>query len=128
MRRQKPRLLTDLAVVAFLGLTLSFVFNPERLPNVSLCWFRRLTGLPCPGCGLSRGFCAISHGRFADAWDFNPFSFLFYPACLAVIILRCLHRRFPGLAARLFGWRGIAAAVPLLIFALYVFGLCRLMI
>jgi hypothetical protein len=37
-----------------------------------LCPFRRLTGLPCPTCGLSRSWSAILHGRLGDSMAFHP--------------------------------------------------------
>ena len=47
------------------------------LPEV--CTAKRVFGVPCPGCGLTRSFISISHGQFGRAWGFNPASFLLYP-------------------------------------------------
>ena len=39
-----------------------------------LCLFKGLTGFDCPGCGMTRAFIFISHGRFADAVSMHPAS------------------------------------------------------
>lgn len=36
------------------------------------CWFHRLTGLPCPGCGTTRAIAALSRGDFAGGFALNP--------------------------------------------------------
>jgi len=38
----------------------------------SLCLFYHLTGLPCPGCGLSRSFVSLGHGHFVEALHWHP--------------------------------------------------------
>jgi hypothetical protein len=45
----------------------------------TLCGFKNLTGLPCPGCGLSHSFCALANGDIVKSFAFNllgPPSFL----------------------------------------------------
>lgn len=45
----------------------------------SICPFYHLTGLPCPGCGLTRSFVCISHGHLDEAlrWHaLGPFIFV----------------------------------------------------
>lgn len=37
----------------------------------TICGFKNLTGLPCPGCGLTHSFCEIGKGHMASAIDFN---------------------------------------------------------
>ena len=44
------------------------------LPRWSACPFRNLTGLPCPGCGMTRAFLSIGQGRLGQALLLNPFS------------------------------------------------------
>jgi hypothetical protein len=41
-------------------------------PLPEICMLRRMTGLSCPGCGLTRCFIALAHGDLASAWSFNP--------------------------------------------------------
>ena len=55
------------------------VFMPGAegpLPDV--CTSRRILGIDCPGCGMTRAFIAITHGQFARAWEFNHASFVIY--------------------------------------------------
>ena len=106
-------------------LGLRAVFSPEGLPGLSLCWFKAVTGRPCPGCGLTHAFCAISHGRFADAWSCNPFGFLFYALALGLLAWPFLLRVRPELAGRLARPQLLAWAIPGLVAAMWVFGLWR---
>lgn len=36
------------------------------------CVFRWITGLQCPGCGVSRMCMSLLQGDFAAAWQYNP--------------------------------------------------------
>ena len=65
------RIFAGLAVVG------SFVMPPHGV-GFSICLLNNLTGLPCPGCGLTRSFACISHGQLADAVNFHPFGPLLY--------------------------------------------------
>ena len=44
----------------------------EHLPI--FCPFNDLTGIPCPGCGMSRAFLALAEFDFVRALNFHPFS------------------------------------------------------
>ncbi|HVF44291.1 MAG TPA: DUF2752 domain-containing protein [Pyrinomonadaceae bacterium] len=62
----------------------SALWSPTDLPGVVLCPFRALTGLPCPGCGMTRAFCALGHGDLAGAFGYNALApFVFAAAVLA---------------------------------------------
>lgn len=39
------------------------------------CMFHLVTDIPCLGCGMTRACLALTHGHFADAWRYHPFSF-----------------------------------------------------
>ncbi len=49
-----------------------------EIPLPESCGSRLAFGVDCPACGMTRAFISISHGRFYDAWRFNPASFLTY--------------------------------------------------
>ncbi|HYO91110.1 MAG TPA: DUF2752 domain-containing protein, partial [Pyrinomonadaceae bacterium] len=49
-----------------------------------LCPFRALTHYPCPGCGMTRAFCALAHLEFWRAIKFNALSPLLFLAALVI--------------------------------------------
>jgi hypothetical protein len=65
------------------ALLLSFVMPPGGV-SFTLCWFHGLTGLPCPGCGLTRSFASISHLELGAALHFHPFGVLLYALALGL--------------------------------------------
>lgn len=46
-------------------------FNPVSTSFFPQCPLHSLTGLNCPGCGLTRGFHALFHGDILTALHFN---------------------------------------------------------
>jgi len=116
-----------LAAGATAAIVISFIYTPLGLPETRSCWFRSVSGLPCPGCGLTRAFCAISHGEFAEAWKHNPFGFGFYLFALVLIAWPLVHYRRPDLIDRI--WRSKAVSwVPVTWVALmWVYGIWRIL-
>lgn len=58
-------------------------------PLPSVCQLKNITGLDCPGCGLSRSFINIAHGDLHAAWGHNPAGGLVFLFVLAQIPYRC---------------------------------------
>lgn len=54
----------------------------------SLCYFRNLTGLPCPGCGLTHAAIALWHGEWGAAWRFHPGIYLLAAGAVIFTLLR----------------------------------------
>lgn len=84
------------AALGVLGLVGAAFFLRERGPS-GLGWFMRctfheLTGLNCPGCGMTRGAHAALHGRITEAFRFNPVGMILLP-------LACV-----GLGIEILGW------------------------
>ncbi len=52
----------------------SLQFGRITLPNI--CIFRATTGLPCPGCGLTRSIVAAAHGKLAASFSHHRLGLL----------------------------------------------------
>ncbi|MHC4333556.1 MAG: DUF2752 domain-containing protein [Planctomycetota bacterium] len=55
---------------------------------LQLCLFKRISGLPCPTCGFTRGALCVLHGHLGQAWLYNPLLF----SALALLFAACLGR------------------------------------
>lgn len=44
---------------------------------ITICPAVLITGLPCPGCGMTRALIRLLHLDFAGAWQMHPFVYLF---------------------------------------------------
>jgi len=86
---------STVSLFCLLVLLLSALFPPSALPRVPLCWFAEVAHRPCPGCGITRAFCYISHGDLGQAWQHNPFSFVFYLAFVGGVFMPIIGRRWP---------------------------------
>ncbi len=56
------------------------------LPEV--CQWRRLLGIDCPGCGLTRSFICLSRAQWARAWNFNPAGIALFGAVVLQVPFR----------------------------------------
>jgi hypothetical protein len=89
---------TMLAGFGLAGLIVAAVADPATIEDGPvLCPFRLMTGLPCPGCGLTRSWVYLAHGQVDDALGANPFGFVTMAAAvvLAVVVAATLLRRRP---------------------------------
>ena len=109
------------AVLA-LGVLLAAALLPlDRIPY-TICTFLRLTGYPCPSCGLTRGFIAMAHGQCLAVLHTCPLVALLYAATALVFAvntaaLLCGVRLTPG---RWLKWRASGWMVFLCFFGLLI--------
>jgi len=82
MQRASKTLLIRIAVLVAIFIAAWF----WEWQGTNLCLFHTLTGLECPGCGMTRAFHAISHGDFAAAINYNIFAPVVY-LCFMTILL-----------------------------------------
>lgn len=50
------------------------------------CFIHLLTGLQCPGCGISRMLISMLYGGFRTAFSFHPFLFITWPVLLTLLL------------------------------------------
>lgn len=81
-----------------------------NLPLPTLCNLKRFTGLDCPGCGLTRSFIALGHGRLRDSIRFNPAGPLWFGLIAVQVPWHALqlNRVCRNLAPLESAWRGQA--------------------
>lgn len=59
----------------------------------SLCPIKALTGLNCPGCGITRMFVALFHGDIYQAFRYNPLVFIELPIIAILILLYRFNKK-----------------------------------
>lgn len=86
-KRMKKAALT---VPLFLLLLLAGVWLSDHGTGIP-CVFYSLTGLQCPGCGVTRMFSAILKGDFAAAYRSNAAIFLLLPVLAGIGLYTSVH-------------------------------------
>lgn len=101
-----------LTFAALSGLiAVAFLYKPT-LP--SFCTMKRITGIGCPGCGMTRSVIATAHGNLRTAVKFHAFGpFVFVVAVVlwvAVLFGRMPNMDHPAVTRILLGFVAILMA------------------
>jgi hypothetical protein len=72
-----------------IGLSVAMPFLQDKGLWLTVpCWFKRVTGLPCLTCGMTRSFSLAAHGQWYEAFRMHLLGpVLFVPTCGALIYL-----------------------------------------
>lgn len=57
-----------------------------KIKDLIFCPFHKLTGLFCPGCGITRMLLELFKGNFYQAFRYNPLLFIMLPFLLFYLI------------------------------------------
>lgn len=71
-RLRNARLWVLAGLAGLAGLAVLHVWQPSPDPGSSVCLSRRLTNLPCPGCGMTRAFAHLAKGEWGAAFADHP--------------------------------------------------------
>lgn len=115
------------AAVIVVGATLGARLLVATTGGVQLCWFLAVSGLPCPGCGLTRSVMAAARGELAAAVMLHPFGpliLLWAIAATASPLLRGERRR-RLVAAFGRSHQGFSRAYGVLVATFVAFGVLR---
>jgi len=113
-----------LALCVFIGLHL--VCTAAGLA-VYQCPFHLLTGLDCPGCGMSRAVLCLLRGDWSASVQWHPFASFFLAAGGLVCVGSVLPRRLRlSLAERVATFERRTGATWIVLITFVLFGLVRL--
>lgn len=82
-----PHLL--LGAVTGIPILASYILPLDSLPSIP-CTFLRLTGYPCPFCGFTRSFWALSEGNWSYAIMNTPLSIVLYLLFIGIFIVNIM--------------------------------------
>ena len=107
------------ALAAFSAGQSAGLIPAATLDRGELCLFHAVTGMNCPGCGMTRALVAAFQGRWADAARLHPLSLPLiglWTAWLAWGWANRLRRRsfsdqWPDLFAGARGWAGVGVVL-----------------
>ncbi|MDJ0769113.1 MAG: DUF2752 domain-containing protein [Ilumatobacter sp.] len=117
---QRPSLAAPMAVGCCLAAGTAYVVADDPSDGGFLpCPFRTLTGLWCPGCGVTRATHHLFRGDIVQALRFNAFVVVILASLAAVWLGWTLHAagRSVRWAARIPVWAQVAAGAVLFAFA-----------
>ena len=85
-RARLASLVERLVHTAWLLAPLALIALPTRwlASAPSVCLVRRVTGRPCPGCGMTRALSHLAHGDLRRAWRANHRVVIVAPLLLGV--------------------------------------------
>lgn len=81
---KKTVFLLCVRIVIVVSVALILLISDRKdFSDISLCALYNLTGILCPGCGMTRSFHSIMHLDFVSAFEYNPvFVLLIFPLIL----------------------------------------------
>ena len=86
--------------VAFAWVVLAVaVLHPAHGTGLPLCWLRATTGIPCPGCGLTRSASCAARGMLDASLAYHPFGVALVAGAALLAASSLLPRRWRRRAA-----------------------------
>jgi len=65
----------EVVILAWIALVVGIAMPPRGV-GFSTCTMYVSTGLPCPGCGITRSVSSLFHGHWVWSWRYHPLGWL----------------------------------------------------
>ena len=114
----KGRLLKVLKVAGLTGLFLLACYFIFSLNIGTLCIFKRITGLNCPSCGITRMGISLMRGDIKSAFRYNQLITVLLPL-FAIYILFYLYRYLKLGTTKLSRWENVMMIIVSVVLILY---------
>ncbi len=76
----KKRLLKVISIlISMFVILIGYYFLNKNYHFTIPCFFHELTGLYCPGCGITRLIFSLLEGNISDAYNYNRLVFILLP-------------------------------------------------
>ena len=93
----KNRLKSTVKVIAEIGVLFLLYILVFDLTGFGIpCIFRTVTGLLCPGCGMTHAMAAAFHGNFRQAMYYNALSLTLLPIILIYLVIKLIQYVIKG--------------------------------
>lgn len=117
MKKIWSRIWKDIRQTGWILLAIFAYYLISKRMLGAFCPMVLLTGLPCPGCGLTRAFLYVITGEFARAWYMNPSIYLW----IVLLIYIGINRYILGKPAK--HWPKIMAVIFVVMVGRYIYGM-----
>ncbi len=117
---RKPALYFAGLLLALAFVNMTGIVSADRIVGAIpvFCPFEALTGIPCPGCGMTRAMLSLIAGNPGDAAAHNPFCFFLLFVVVASILPSRWLARLPPPVRRLMP--GFYPVVLVLVIAFWI--------
>lgn len=120
LKTGKEIFLKDMKHAKWAVLLVSAYFVLLRKFLITTCPAVLITGLPCPGCGMTRAFVHLLHLDFAGAWRMHPFVYFF-----VIFVIWFVFRRYIlGIPDTEKAWK-VAAVLGIFMILFYAWRMIR---
>lgn len=83
------KVFSQISIVLLLGRI--YLIIVRKIGKGIPCIFYKLTGLQCPGCGMTRAMVEIWKGHFRAAFHYNALSLTVFPVLCIYMLFRLIH-------------------------------------